>query len=103
MNAVSISGYLEGKKNLRSAQNVKALTGIDLARMGRKNKMRKKSCADCKRDISEKWWNAKRCDSCQRKRHLSNMKKYRDSHKKEIREYQEKYYNKPKGKKENEN
>ncbi len=60
--------------------------------------MKKNFCIDCKVDISHRRWNAKRCRTCQIEHHLSNMKRYRNAHKKEIREYQKVYYSKEENK-----
>ena len=56
--------------------------------------MSEKVCLDCKKKISHKAKQAKRCMQCSHKHQLSLMKKYRKSHKKEIREYQKIYYGK---------
>jgi len=56
--------------------------------------MVEKKCVNCGKDISSRRHNAKRCKNCSHKHQLSLMKKYRNSHKKEIREYQKKYYSK---------
>lgn len=56
--------------------------------------MEKRLCLDCKKDISNRRWMAKRCEECSHKRGLEQQKNFRDTHKKEIREYQKNYYNK---------
>ena len=60
---------------------------------------KEEKCLECGIDISNRRWNAKRCESCQRKRHLLNMKKYRNKNKNKIKEYQKIYYIKEENKK----
>lgn len=54
--------------------------------------MENRLCIDCKKDISQRTWMAKRCQDCSQKHQLGLMKKYRDTHKAEIKKYQQKYY-----------
>jgi len=56
--------------------------------------MKQNFCIDCRTDISKLRWNAKRCRVCSHKHQLRLMKKYRDTHKKEIKDYQKIYYGK---------
>ena len=88
-----MSGFQEQRNIQPSARRVNRLIGINPVRIIRRNKMVEKKCLDCKISISHRGWMAKRCEKCSHKRLLGLQKKYRETHKEEIKKYQEKYYN----------